>query len=296
MSNWNGRSIGSSIGYMIFIFVIQYIGLWFAYFILLFVTLYYCLFSITSSQNIYSFYKTRLSYSKFKSITSVYRNYYNFGQTLIDRIASLSGKYNFEIEFEGEKYLHELAKNGQGGFMFGAHIGNWEIASHYLKRIPTTFAIVIYENEKVNIKKQIEKVGINQSVKFIYIKNDLSHIFEIAESLSHNQIICMHADRYVDGVKTISSELFGALANFPIGPWILASKFKVPVTFVFGMKESYKKYHFYASTPKIYCWEKNNIETGIKNSIAEYTLQIESKIKKYPYQWFNFFNFWNTNK
>jgi predicted LPLAT superfamily acyltransferase len=232
-----------------------------------------------------------------KSIFSVYFNYYNFGQTLIDRVASLTGKYKFNIEFEGEHYLYEIVKQRKGGIMLSAHIGNWEIAGHYLKRIPTTFVIVMYENENINIKKQIERIGINEVVRFIFIKEDLSHIYEMADALNQNQIICMHADRYLYGVKTEMSMLFGDLAPFPIGPWIFATKYKVPVTFVFGMKESNNNYHFYASKPKIYEWQRgeDNFKKGIQNALKEYTYQIELKIQKYPYQWFNYFNFWKKN-
>lgn len=297
MSKWDGKSKGTTVGYAIFIFIIRYTGLVLAYFVLYFVSLYYCFFSVKSSKIIFSFYRKRLKFSVIKSILSVYFNYYNFGQTLIDRIASLTGKFTFNIEFEGEQYLHEIANQGKGGFMFSAHIGNWEIAGHYLTRIPTTFAIVMYENERENIKKQIEKVGVNQAVRFIFIKEDLSHIYEMADALDQNQIICMHADRYLEGVKTELADLYNEPAPFPVGPWVFASKFKVPVTFVFGMKESYKNYHFYASAPQVYEWQRGDegFKQGIQKALKEYTFQIESKIQKYPYQWFNYYDFWKKN-
>src|SRR5690554_1900742 len=86
MSEWKGASKGSVTGYKIFVFFIHNIGLRFAYFILIFVALYYFLFSWSSSKSIYYYLRKRQGFSVLKSFFGIYRSYYVFGQTLIDRI------------------------------------------------------------------------------------------------------------------------------------------------------------------------------------------------------------------
>ncbi len=58
------------------------------------------------------------------------------------------------------------------------------------------------------------------SIKFILIKEDLSHIFEINNALSQNELICFTGDRYFEGNKTMQAELLGKEADFPAGPWL----------------------------------------------------------------------------
>ena len=60
----------------------------------------------------------------------------------------------------------------------------------------------------------------------------------------------MHADRFLEGNKTLTANFLGEQARFPMGPFLLASKFKVPVSFVFAVKESNLHYHFFASADK----------------------------------------------
>ena len=86
----------------------------------------------------------------------------------------------------------------------------------------------------------------------IVIKNDLSHIYAISDALKNNELVCMHADRFVEGNKTLTTRFLGKEAKFPMGPFVLAAKFKVPVSFVFALKETNLHYHFFASEIREY--------------------------------------------
>ena len=109
--------------------------------------------------------------------------------------------------------------------------------------------IVIFDGEYQKIKDYLDSVTGKPPVKVIVIKNDLSHIYAISEALKNNELVCMHADRFVEGSKTISCNFFGEPARFPAGPFVLAATFKVPVSFVFAFKETSTHYHFFASDP-----------------------------------------------
>jgi predicted LPLAT superfamily acyltransferase len=110
--------------------------------------------------------------------------------------------------------------------------------------------------------------------------------------------VCMHGDRFVKGSKTIACEFLGEQADFPTGPFYLAMKYGVPVSFVFAMKEANRHYHFYATPPKYYLQQPSpgKRDNMIKLIMADYIAAIEEKVKKYPYQWFNYYNFWHEPK
>ena len=90
----------------------------------------------------------------------------------------------------------------------------------------------------------------------IVIKEDLSHIYEISEALKKNELVCMHADRFLEGNKTLVGCLLGEKAKFPMGPFVLAATFKVPVSFVFAMKETSLHYHFFSQCAERICGQK----------------------------------------
>lgn len=289
MAQWDGKSKGTVLGYKIFVFFIKKMGIQVSYFVLYFVASYYFLFLKKSNQAIFYYFKERLGYSYFKSKKMVFKSYYTFGQTILDKISISAGMQNkFTYEFDGVEILKKLLQEKKGGVLISAHIGNFEIAEHFFSEIDVDFQInlVTTDLEHSAIKNYLEKISKKSSIKLILIKDDLSHIFEINAALARNELVCFTGDRYFEGVKSLSEKLLGEEANFPAGPFLIASRLKVPVVFVYVMKEPNLHYHLYTREAQV-----NHRDE--KALLKEYAQSLESMLKKYPLQWFNYFDFWN---
>nr|WP_315223905.1 lipid A biosynthesis acyltransferase [uncultured Flavobacterium sp.] len=289
MSKWDGKSKGTVLGYRIFVFLIQKVGVTSAYFLLYFVASYYFLFLKKSNRAIFYYFKERLGFSYLKSKKMVFRSYYTFGQTIIDKISISAGMRNkFTYEFDGIEILKKLLAEKKGGVLISAHMGNFEIAEHFLGEIDLDFQInlVTTDLEHSAIKNYLESIAKKPTVKFIIIREDLSHIFEINAALSNNELICFTGDRYFEGTKSLTDSILGEEAHFPAGPFLIASRLKVPVVFVYVMKEPKLHYHLYAREATV----KHRDEKAL---LKEYIKSVESIVQKYPLQWFNYFDFWN---
>lgn len=292
MSQWDGKSKGTVLGYRIFVFLIQKAGVRSAYVLLYFVASYYFLFLKKSNQTLFYYFRERLQYSYFKSKKSVFKSYYTFGQTIIDKISISAGMRNkFTYEFDGIEILKKLLAEKKGGVLISAHVGNFEIAEHFFGEIDLDFQInlVTTDLEHSDIKKYLESVTEKPNVKFIIIKDDLTHIFEINAALTNNELVCFTGDRYFEGTKSLSEKILGQEANFAAGPFLIASRLKVPVVFVYVMKEPNLHYHLYAREAEV----KHRDEKAL---LKEYVKSVESILQKYPLQWFNYFDFWNHFK
>jgi len=288
---WEGKSKGTVLGYKIFIFFIRKLGVRAAYGLLYFVALYYVFFAGKSTRSIFYYFRKRLKYSWTKSVFSIYKSYYVFGKTIIDKAAISSGLQNrFTHECDGVENIIELLDKKQGGIMISAHVGNFEIAEFFFEEIDTRsqISLVTTDAEHKNIKEYMEKVTMRSNVKFILVKEDMSHIFEINNALSNGELVCFTGDRYMKGQKVLTESLMGKEANFPAGPFLLASRLNVPVLFVYVMKETNKHYHLYARQAEV----KNRDAQGL---LKKYTESVEWMLKKYPLQWFNYFDFWETD-
>lgn len=291
MPSWQGKSKGSPLGYRIFVVVLKTLGVRPAYYLLWFVSFYYVLFSRDSNRAILEVYRERLGINTFRSLLLLWKNYRLFGQSMIDKIVMMSGVSNrFTFEFEGEEYLHEMVKAGKGGMLISAHLGNWEIAGFLLKRIPAAINIVMYDAEHEKIKNYLESVTGKRNMNVILVRDDLSHIYEISAALSRNELVCMHADRFLDGNRNLIQPFMGENAAFPQGPFLLASRLDVPVTFVFAVKESAMHYHFSATTPVNY--HLRDRKAGMQQALENYVNVLEQQLRRYPAQWFNYYPFW----
>ncbi|MBO9592339.1 MAG: lipid A biosynthesis acyltransferase [Niabella sp.] len=292
MANWDGSSKGTKLGYSIFIGLLKAGGTAPAYFLLRFVALYYFLCSARANRAIKYYLNKRLGYSGFNAIRLRYRNYYWFGQALIDRIVMMSGIRNrFSFHFDGEEHLREMVAAGKGGLLLSAHIGNWEIAGHLLKRLNTRINIVMYDGEQQQIKEYLDGVTGERNARIIIIRDNIAHIYEIMEALNNNELVCMHSDRFLEGNKTIAASFLGAPARFPAGPFTIASKLPVPVSFVFALKESSKHYHFFATPATVY--RHHPEKAGPEAILADFVAQMTGKVKGYPDQWYNYYPFWD---
>jgi predicted LPLAT superfamily acyltransferase len=293
MATWQGRSQATPLGYRIFVVVLRKLGLSPAYALLRFVAAYYFLFSGKSTRVLLHYFRDRLGYSGWKAKKAVYSTYYQFGQTLIDKVAVMAGlNPDLSFDFDGEEWLHQMVKEGRGGLLLSAHVGNWEIAGHLLKRLKAPINVVMYDGEEQQIKEYLETVTGVRNMKLILIRDDMSHIFAINQALERNELVCIHADRFLEGNKTHSAQFLGKTANFPLGPFLLAASLQVPVSFVYAFKESNRHYHFFASPPVHYT--SGTRQERLTKALQDFVVETEQKLRLYPTQWFNFYDFWKA--
>jgi predicted LPLAT superfamily acyltransferase len=260
--------------------------------LLRFVAFYFFLFSWTSSGHSYRYFRQRQHYGVIRSLIKVYQNYYVFALTILDKVIVMGGIENkFTYEFEGEENLRAIVKGRRGGILLSAHVGNWEAAGHLLNRLDTRINAVMYDAEHQGIKAYMDRVTGGRKLNVIVIKDDMSHVYAIGEALRNNELICLHADRYVEYKKTVLMEFLGGRARLPEGPFALSAAFIAPVSIVFAFKETSMHYHFYGS-PLIQRAGMESKESFVIRLMDTFIQQLEQKLELYPEQWFNYYNFW----
>src|SRR5690606_37739667 len=115
-----------------------------------------------------------------KSLVNTYRNNFLFGQTIVDKVAIAAGLQDkFTYEFDGVENIHQLAKNDSAGIMISAHVGNFELAQHFMHGFEKKIYLVTTDEERRAIKALLDSVMAKPKVEFIIVKDDLSHIFDI---------------------------------------------------------------------------------------------------------------------
>lgn len=289
MANWQGKSRGTVLGLQIYVFIIKKIGLHASYFLLLFVVLYFVFFAINSTRSVYFLFRKRLNHSRISAALNIYKSYFTFGKIQIDRLAMAVGlKNKYSFEFDGIHNIENLLKQKRGGILLTAHIGNFNLARHFLgnEHIYPNINLVVSDLEHEEIKNYLESVTGKSTIKIIVLKDDFSHIFKMNNALKNNELLLFSADRFTENSKTYTQEFMGKAAQFPQGPFKLAARNEIPVLFVHIMREKNFHYHFYA---RAYNPEKNNV----KNLLKAYLDNLEGMLRKYPHQWYNYYDYWN---
>lgn len=290
---WQGRSRGGRAGYSVFIFLIRHFGVRTAYVLLFFVVLYFIPAAPGSTGDIWRYARRILGLGRLRSSLFVFRNYWSFGQSIIDKVAVSAGlEDSFHYEFEGFGALEGLLKEGKGAIILGAHFGNWAAGEPFFSKYRARLNLVMYDNEHSDIKKILEKNRDQEaSFKIIPVNTDsLSHVFMITEALDRGELVCFLGDRYVNEDKLLDAEFMGHPAWFPSGPFLLAARMKVPVMFYAAVREKEMTYRFIFRQLEV---SGRRDERSMLNQFIEI---LETSLKAHPEQWYNYYDFWNLRK
>lgn len=288
---WEGKSYGTPLGYKIFIFFFKYLGLRFAYLNLTYVVLFFVIKCRKERNAIWFYYRQILKYSVLKSSLKIYSHFFVFAQTIVDKVAIRYGfSHKFKYTFENAEEAIALMSTPQGAIFLGAHIGSWEVGSHIFSKYDKTMNILMVDAEYQRIKNVIEKSGEDPGYKIIPINEDsIEAILRVKKALSDGEILGIQGDRYIDEKRKKEVEFLGRKADFPEGPFLMASKLRTPVVIYFAMREK-MSYNF------IFKYVDNKEGLSAKDYqekiFNEYLKLLEETVKRYPRQWFNFYSFW----
>ena len=275
-NQWSGKTDGQPWMQRSLIVMFRVLPLWLPYGVMALVVPFYMIFNRKGFNAMYRFFRERFHFGRWKSFWKVYANHFRFGQIILDRFGVYAGKkYRFIVD--GQELMDELETHPEGFVNLSSHVGNYEIAGYSLKPKSKRFNALVYAGETATVMENRQKMLSLNNMSMIPVREDMSHLFLLNNAIDNGEIVSMPADRIFGSQKAIECQFFGEKARFPMGAFALASKKNVAMLAVFVMKESYRTYHAYVR--------------GIKNA-QDFADNLEEIVKRYPRQWFNYFDFW----
>lgn len=247
-----------------------------------------CLLINPSAGITYRFYRNRMGFGRLKSALKTYQNHCLFGQVVIDKFAMYAGK-KFRIEIEGLEHYKELTTREESFIQLSSHMGNYEIAGYTLPQDKKTLNALVFFGEKESVMTNRARLFSGTNIKMIPIRPDMGHLFEIDQALQRGETVSMPADRIFGSQKKLQMPFLGQVANFPYGPFSIATMRGLQVLAVHVMKEKSRTYKIYA-TPLLYNLEAPRQEQ-IKELAEKYVTELERMVNLYPTQWYNYFEF-----
>jgi len=291
---WKGNTGGGLFGQQSLIVLFRFLNVRFGYFLLMLVVPFYMLFARKACRAIYSLFKERFCCSAWKSFCKTYANHYVFGQVILDRFSVFAGRKDlFEIEIVGNEHFSRLATGDKGFVVASSHIGNFEIGGYFLYSDKKKMNALIYAGESEIVQKNRSGLLNGNNINLIPVLNDMSHLFAVNSALQNGEIVSMPCDRNLGSAKNVECDFLGKKAKFPIGAFALATTFDVEVLSAFIIKKTAFKYTVYVMPVEIENrQEKMTKQEKIEQYVRVYVKNLEEIVRKYPEQWFNYYDFW----
>jgi predicted LPLAT superfamily acyltransferase len=227
----------------------------------------------------------------------VFRHYYYFASTLLDRIYFLSGQHDlFEIQMHGAEIVQRQGERGQGCLLLGSHLGSFDaMRALGILQQHLSIKVLMYEEnaKKINTVLNAINPAMTDSVIAIGAPDAL---LKVKEEIDRGTLVGILGDRVMFDDRVISATFFGKKAVFPGGPMMLASALKVPVVLCFGLYRGGNRYDIYFEL-LAECIEINRLdrEKEVTNWTQKYVDRLEHYCRLAPYNWFNFYMYWDKD-
>jgi predicted LPLAT superfamily acyltransferase len=225
----------------------------------------------------------------------VFRHLYYFAATILDRVYLLTSEFDrFDIKFHQRELLHRQVEHGQGCILLGSHLGSFEVLRALgvtRAEYPLKVLMDVVHNE--NLTRFLD--ALNPEIAGTVIVPDRPDtLLKVKESLDAGFLVGTLGDRPTSDGKTVQCQFLGAPATFPIGAIVIAAMMHCPVILFFGIYRGGNRYEIYFEkfVDEIVLNREHRAE-GIQYWTQRYVDRLEYYTRLAPYNWFNFYPFWD---
>ena len=269
------------------------IGRWAARLLLYPITLYFLITAHTARRVSYEY--LRRVRGRPVSWWHVFRHFHCFAATILDRVYLLKGEFeHFEVTLNQKEILHREIDSGKGCILLGSHLGSFEVLRTLgvtQQDFPLKVLMDIAHNE--NITRFLDALN-KEIASTVIVPDRPDTLLRVKESLDAGFLIGMLGDRVSSGGRTTQCQFLGAPATFPAGPILLAAMMRCPVILFFGLYRGGSRYEIYFEdfAPEIILNRDHRAE-DIQHWMQRYVKRLEYYAGLAPYNWFNFYAFWD---
>jgi len=226
-----------------------------------------------------------------------FRHMMAFAESALHKLAAWAGRLDgLALEFPERARFEALLASGRGALLLGAHFGNLEMtraiaAHHRLARITA----VVYSEHAAAFRGALEGASAEYAANLVHVTEITpATVIALKEKVERGELLVIVGDRTpaAENARVCSVEFLGAPADFAEGPFILAHLLECPVYLFFCPREEagYRVY-FEPFAERVELPRAGRAE-ALRAYAGRYAARLEALCQRAPYQWFNFYNYW----
>lgn len=232
------------------------------------------------------------------SFGTTYRHIGAFAESLVDKAIAVSGRYPFErLRFTGREVMLASLEEGKGGLLVTAHMGCLEVCRLAAERKHgPKLNVLVHTRNAEQFNSVLQRLSPDSQVKLLQV-TDFSPATAamLSQKVEAGEFVVITADRVplsdASG-RTVPAPFLGGIAHFPIGPWVLASALKCQVIlFSVNREDDSYRVRFEKLADRVEL-PRGKREEAAAQYVERYAQKLEQLCRESPYDWFNFFPFW----
>ncbi len=223
----------------------------------------------------------------------VFRLLLSFARVLVDRgWLGLKKGARLTGDFDNSELLLAELRRGRGLVLLTAHVGNWQTALAHIDLLGIRVNSLMHYAEDEVAKHFFDLKDGGPS--FNIIRNDgfMGGMVEATAALSRGEVVTIMADRYAGG-PGVEVDFLGEKARFPAAAYGLAGATGAPVAVLLAAKTGRRNYCLHVWDLIEVKRERGGGYGQFAPAAARFARAVEAYLREYPWQWYNFFDFWN---
>lgn len=224
-----------------------------------------------------------------------------FADSAFDKLDAWLGKIKHEkINYIGSNEFGVLSESKQGAIFIGSHLGNLEVCRALSQgRYDTVINVLVFTSHAVKFNALLNSVNPNVSLNLIEV-SELTPVLAIKlkEKVDAGEVLVIVGDRTstTSSGRVSYAPFLGQPAPFAQGPFILASLLDCPVYWLFCLKGRNGYDVAFEKVTSQLVLPRRNRQKELQKIIEQFAQRLEHYAIKYPYQWFNFYDFWQKDE
>ncbi len=223
-------------------------------------------------------------------------HYHCFAACVLDRVYLLNNQLGrFEVHAIGEEIAKNEIARGEGSFLFGAHLGSFEILRALGHRQPgLKLSLLMYEENARKINSVLGAINPDLALEVIALGQSGS-MLAVRQRLDQGHVIGVLADRGLSlgDDEYMSIDFLGKSARFPLGPFRLAAVLQRRVILMVGLYRGGRRYDVcFENLADFTLVQPEARQEAVAQAIRRYVARLEHFCRAAPYNWFNFYDFW----
>ena len=226
----------------------------------------------------------------------MFRHFLSFASVIHDRVYLVNDHFElFDIRIHNQELIDAILADGQGVFLIGAHMGSFEVLRAMGRKQPgLRVAMAMYEKNARKINAALSAIN-PKAQQDIVALGHIDSMIHVHELLDQGTVVGMLGDRSLGNDATRAVDFLGAPAELPLGPFRMAAILKRPVLFMTGLYRGGNRYDIHFETLADFSVVAPRGRTlSVQTAMRRYAALMEQHCYSAPYNWFNFFDFWQA--
>jgi predicted LPLAT superfamily acyltransferase len=231
---------------------------------------------------------------------AVLRHFAVFGECILDKLLLWCGLFDARsVEVRGLEPILQQNAAGRGGLLICSHLGNLELC-----RVMSSFeagfklTVLMHTKHALRFNALLARLNPNSQLNLMQV-TDLTPAAAVllSEKIKQGEFVAIAGDRIPVAPKprVTQARFLGAMAPFPVGPYVLASLLECPVFLLFARGTGARAAIQFEPFREAIRLPRKDRDAVLAVLAQDYAARLEHHCRRAPLEWYNFFDFWRLS-